>query len=453
MSKTLSYDCFLDHQPLKPSIYNRKPPSGNRTDGAPGSIPGPDDITRVQLSNGITILSRANYESPSVVFSGYLPAGSLFDPDEKLGLADFTASALMRGTARRSFQEIYAALESAGASLGMGGGTHTASFSGRALSEDLDLLFELLAESLRQPVFPEDPVERLRTQLLTGLAIRAQDTGEMASLTFDQIVYAGHPYSRPDDGLPETVLAITREDLAAFHQKHYGPRGLVIAIVGAVNPNQAVDKVAAVLGDWENPAQPVPPELPPLSPLGSVVKQKVVIAGKSQADILLGAAGPDRRSTDFLPASLGNNILGQFGMMGRIGEVVREQAGLAYYVQSSLSGGMGPGPWYFSAGVDPLNIDQTISLILKEIARFTGEPVSEQELADSRANYIGRLPLSLESNAGVAAALINLERYDLGLDYYRRYPGLIQSITPENTLETARRYLDPDRLAIAIAGP
>jgi zinc protease len=205
------------------------------------SLPGPDDITRVVLPNGIVILSRANFNSPSVVVNGYIQVGGLFDPDEKLGLSDFTATALMRGTGQHNFQEIYDLLESAGANLGVNGGTHTSSFGGRALAEDLDLLLGLLSEVLRQPVFPPEHVERLRAQILTGLAIRAQDTGEMASLAFDQLVYAGHPYSRPEDGYPETVQAITREDLAAFHRTHFGPRGLVISLVGAVDP-QAVEK-------------------------------------------------------------------------------------------------------------------------------------------------------------------------------------------------------------------
>jgi zinc protease len=109
------------------------------------AYPGPDDITRIQLPNGIVVLSRANFNSPSVVVDGYLLAGGLLDPDEKLGLAGFTASMLMRGTQQRSFQEIYGALESAGASLSFGSGIHTTGFNGKALAEDLDMLLSLLA--------------------------------------------------------------------------------------------------------------------------------------------------------------------------------------------------------------------------------------------------------------------------------------------------------------------
>ncbi len=417
------------------------------------SLPGPEDILRQELPNGVVLLMRPAPISPSVAVQGYLPAGSLFDSDEKLGLADFTAACLMRGTQQRSFQEIYAALESAGASLGFSGGTHTVGFYAKSLSEDLGLTLALMADALRRPTFPGAYVERLRAQLLASLAIRAQDTGDVASLAFDALVYPHHPYGRPDDGTPETVSAILRDDLVEFHCRHYGPRGLTLAITGRFDPQQAADLVQAHLGDWDNPLQPTPPPLPPLAPLAERQTRRVTLAGKSQADLVIGAAGPARSEPDYLAASLGNNILGQFGMMGRIGEVVREQAGLAYYASSSLGGGQGPGPWEVSAGVDPQNVERAIDLILQELARFVSQPVSSEELADTQANYIGRLPLSFESNAGVASALLSLERYHLEPDYYRRYPNLVQAVTAGQILETARRYLDPQRVAIAIAGP
>ncbi len=416
------------------------------------SLPGPDDITSVELPNGIRVLTRPNFNSPSVVINGYLQVGGLQDPDDKLGLAYFTAAALMRGTASRNFQAVYDSLESAGANLGFQSGTHTTGFSGMALSEDLDMLLGLLAEAVRTPVFPAEQIDRLRAQVLTGLALRAQDTGDMASLAFDQIVYEGHPYSRPEDGYPETIQAITRDDLMDFHAKHYGPHGMVLAVVGAVSPDQAVEKVREILGSWSNPAQPAPRPLPEVKPLDSLVTRTVNIPGKSQADVVLGAAGPPRKADDYLPALLGNSVFGQFGMYGRIGEVVREQSGLAYYAYSSLGGGVGPGPWQVSAGIAPENVDRVIELIRGEIGRYVREPVTGDELADTRANFIGRLPLALESNGGVASALLNLARYDLDLDYYQGYAERITAITPEKILAASRRYLDPDRLAVAVAG-
>lgn len=422
------------------------PPISNYT------LPGVEDITRAVLPNGIVILARPNFNSVTLVISGYVPVGGLLDPIEKLGLANFCSTALMRGTQQHSFQELYDLLESNGASLGFDSATHSTSFGGKALAEDLDLLLSLISETLRYPTFPQDHVERLRAQLLTGLAMRAQDTSEMASLTLDQVIYTNHPYRNPEDGYIETIQAIKREDLIACHRQAYGPQGAVIAIVGAIDPQQAIDKVAQYLGDWVNPHQVFEPELPPVTPLTKTTIKKVEITGKSQADIDMGVAGPSRFSADWMAASLGNNILGQFGMMGRIGKVVREQAGLAYYAYSSLSGGLGPGPWSICAGVDPANANMAIDLITQEIRRFVEGKVLPEELSDSQANFIGRLPLSMESNGGVASALINLERYHLGLDYYQKFPDIVRAITIDDILETAARYFIPDRLGIAIAG-
>lgn len=419
---------------------------------AVASLPGPENIFRKSLANGITVLARSNFASPSVVINGYFNAGSIFEKDEKLGMADFTAAALMRGTLSRPFQQIYETIESIGASLGFSSGTHTTGFSGRALVDDLPVLLELCADCVINPEFPNSQVERLRSQLLTALAIRAQDTSDMASMLFDKIIFAGHPYARPDDGYPETIQNITRDDLAEFHRRHYGPAGMVIAIVGAVEPQRAFEHVEKYFGNWVNPLQPQQPALPPVSPLPATTRRHASIPGKAQNDIYIGAVGPTRTSPDYLPASLGNSILGQFGMMGRIGNVVREQSGLAYYAYSSLSAGIGPGAWEVSAGVNPANVDKAIDLIVSEIKRFVSEKVSDEELIDTKANFIGRLPLSLESNMGVANALISIERYQLGMNYYRDYARRVEAVTADEVLAAANTYLDPNRLAIATAG-
>ncbi len=417
------------------------------------SLPGPEDINRTVLSNGITVLSRSNFNSPSVTISGYIHTGSLFDQDKKLGMADFTASALMRGTTDHTFDSLYNELESVGASLGFDSGLHTTSFHGRALAEDLSLLLHLLSETMRQPVFPKAEVEKLRHQLLTGLAVEMQDTSDMADITFDEILYRRHPYGRSEDGNPETIKAITRADLVKFHQRTFGPRGMTVVVVGAVQPKAAVDLVERAMGDWKNHDQPDEPSLPKLKLLEKTIKRHYKISGKSQADIVIGTNGPRRKDDDYMAATLGNSVLGQFGMMGRIGESVREKSGMAYYAYSNISAGVGPGSWTISAGVNPANVDKVTELIIKELKRLIRGGVTRVELADSQANFIGRLPLSLESNGGVASALLNIERYDLGLDYYRRYPDLVKAVTAADVLEVARKYIDPDRLVIATAGP
>jgi zinc protease len=417
------------------------------------TLPGPENIARVELPNGIVLLVRSNFNSPSVSMGGYLGAGSMHDPLEKLGLAHFTALCLMRGTRQRAFQDIYETLESAGASLGFGASVHNVNFGGRALAEDLPMLLELLAEALRQPAFPAEQAERLRSQMLTSLAIRNQDTGDLADMAFDALLFPNHPYGRPEDGHPETIAAITGEDLRAFHERHYGPRSLTIVLVGAVEARQAIDLVQAALGDWQNLAQAGPAGFPAIEGLCESVRRHIPVPGKYQTDLVLGTNGPRRVSEDFMPVSLGNSILGQFGMMGRIGDAVREKAGLAYQASTSLSASIEGGSWEVSAGVNPANLQRAIDLIVSELERFIREPVTAEELQDSQANFIGRLPLSLESNAGVANALLNIERFQLGLDYYQRYPGLVLSVNPEKILHAAQRYWRLDRLAVVSAGP
>lgn len=417
------------------------------------SLPGTKDVYRVTLSNGITVLARSSFNSPSVSMGGYLPAGSIFETDEKLGLADFVSSSLMRGTQTRTFDAIYNELESVGASMGFDSGVHNVSFGGRSLVEDFPLLLKLLSESLLAPSFPKNEIERLRVQMLTGLAIREQDTSDMAAMAFDRMLFEGHPYSRPGDGFVETVQSITRKDMQEFHRRYFGPRGMVIAIVGAIDPKKAAEAVENVLGGWQVPGQVAAPALPAHKPVKKTVTHHHVLEGKSQSDLVIGMIGPKRKDPEYFSASLGNSVLGQFGMMGRIGDVVREKSGLAYYASSSLNAGTGPGSWEVSAGVNPKNLKKAIDLIEKELRRFVKSGVTKEELADSQENYIGRLPLSLESNSGVAGAILNMERYDLGLDYYQQYESMVRSVTRADVLETARKYIDPDRLVISTAGP
>ena len=417
------------------------------------ALPGPDDITRVELDNGITILTRANHNSPTLSIKGYLQSGSIFDPDDKLGLSYLTAAGLMTGTDNHDFQSMYNEIESIGARLGFSSGTLITSFNTHCLSEDLFSIMKLIAESLRSPTFPEKEFNRQKNQMLTGLAIRAQDTSAMSALLFDQIIYANHPYQRPEEGYPETVQAIQRDDLLNFYKQTYGPGGMVVVVVGDVKPETAVDAVRDTLGNWINDKQRLIPEIPPQNPIQTRTEKALSIPGKFQADIVMGGLAPERLSPDYQPLRLGNNILGEFGMMGRLGHRVREQEGLAYYAYSSLSLGKGPGAWEMIAGVNPENIEKTVELVTDEVRKFVLEPVTEEELSDSKSYFLGRMPLLLESNSGVAISLLNLERFTLGLDYFLEYPKQIQSVTPEEVLQASRKYLDPDRLAIAVAGP
>jgi len=418
------------------------------------TLPGPHDIARRVLPNGIAALARENPHAPSVVITGLLNAGSIFDPPDRAGLAAFAAAALLRGTFQRDFAAIHELLESNGASLTIGGGLHSASFSGKSLAEDLPLLLDLLSDSLRNPSFEPAQVERLRGEIVTGLKIREQDTRYVAGRAFRALAYSdGHPYGRPMGGTPESVAAITRDDLVAFHRHYYDPRGMIVVVVGAVAPEEALDAVERALADWTADAAPAPLPVPGAPRLDRTRTEFVAMPGKSQADLVLGVPGPSRFAPEWYAANLANHILGVFGMYGRIGAEVRERRGLAYYSYSRLDGGPGPGPWRVIAGVNPAHVEQTIAAIRAEIRRFLDAGPTSQELVDSKANFIGRLPLQLEDNEGIAGAILSMERYGLGLDYLQRYASLIDAVSEADVLDAARRYLDPDRYALAVAGP
>ena len=417
------------------------------------TLPGEDTITRTVLPNGIIVLSRTDFNSPSVVVSGYLQGGAIQDPRDKLGVALFTSYALMRGTANRRYRRIYHDLETAGASFGFAASVQTTSFGGRALAEDLPLLLSTLSDSIRWPIFPPSQIRKLQAQLIAGLQLRQQDTGDMASLKFDELLFPEHPYGLPEDGYLETVSNIRRKDLVQFHQKYYSPEGMVIVLVGAITAEVAASLVYKSLGGWQNPGWSAPPEIPSFSALTQTTRLAIPLAGKVQTDLVMGCHGPARVASDYLAASLGNNILGQFGMMGRIGAAVREKSGLAYYASTSLSAWLKAGAWEISAGINPLNVDAAIDLIIAELTRFISEPVSEEELEDAKAGIIGLLPLSVESNSGVASNIIRMQRYNLGLNYLREMPAMINAITPHEILKTAQRYINPEKLVIVTAGP
>ena len=167
----------------------------------------------------------------------------------------------------------------------------------------------------------------------------------------------------------------------------------------------------------------------------------------------MGTLGPARKAEDYRAAVLVNSVLGQFGMMGRIGDEVREKQGLAYYAYSGIEGGHGPGPWSVNAGVNPANVEKAVNSILGEIERIIAEPVTAEDLSDNQSYFIGHLPLQLESNEGLAASILQMETHQLGLDNLLQFRNRVMALTQENLLAAARHYLNPQTLVISVAGP
>lgn len=414
--------------------------------------PGSKDIHRHLLPNGIVVLIYENHTSQSVVIDGLIRVGALAEANGQAGLSSFTSAMLMRGTEKRPFSHIYETTESIGASMGFSSGYFSTGFAAKGLAEDFDLLLDLLAQSLRQPIFPAAEVEKMRGQYLTALHMRADNTQQMASLRFHEALYPDHPYGRSTSGYFDSINAITREQVAAFHADYYHPQGLILTVVGGIDAANVLAGITAVFGNWHHPTPKLMPVMPPAHRPRATERVFVELADKSQSDILIGLPAPMRSAPDYLDASLMNTILGVFGMMGRIGQVVREQKNLAYYAYSRLQGGLGPSPMYAAAGVAPDKVDEAIDAILGEIERMRTELVPLDELADSQAYRTGSMPVGLETNDGLAGIITDMELYELGFDYLQRFADNINAITPERIRAAAQTYWDTEQLIIAVAG-
>jgi zinc protease len=416
-------------------------------------IPGAHNIVRQIYPNGMTVLVKENFSSPSVVIDGFVRAGATDDVLGKEGVSAFTSHMVMRGTERRSFAQIYEVIEAVGATVDVSSGINVTSFSAKSLVEDLPLVADILADVLQHPAFPEAEVEKERGEVLTDLQERANNTRRMAGLTFRELLYpADHPYHRSVQGYPETVAAITRDELINYYRSAYGANGLIVSIVGAVKAEEALRIWEDRFGNWIGAQvdRGVPPSAPRLIERR---EQRVDIPGKSQSDLVLGFVGPTRSASDYVDARMANSILGVFGLYGRLGARVREKGGLAYYSYSQLEGGLGPGAWQVSAGVDPANVDKTIPLIQSEIKRMIETKVTPTELKDNKSYMIGSMPIGLETNDGVSGIILDMELYGLGLDYLVNYPDRINAINAASVQAAAQKYLDAENFALAVAGP
>ena len=314
---------------------------------------------------------------------------------------------------------------------------------------------DLAAEIILEPTFPEEELEKVKQQAITGLKEQESDTGSMASRALREQLYPhGHPYRLPVSGEIDTVSAMTSADLVAYHKRSFGPNVTTVSLVGGVeNLDVIVAQLERVFGSWTSPVPPAL-EIPAISPPGETISKSYVIRGKSQADIAIGYPSlPRSLEKPYFAVNMANVILGQLGLMGRLGANVRDKQGLAYYASSGFSGGTANSMWSARAGVDPGNIQRALEAILFELRRMREEPVTAEELADAKSYLIGSLPLALESLGGVAGLLLSIEKFGLGLDYLTNYPAYIQDLTTDDLLSAAQTYLDPDRLVIGIAGP
>lgn len=418
---------------------------------------------RVVLDNGMTVIVEENHSNPTVSISGRLLSGGMLDPDGKWGLASMTSAMLNRGTTSKTALQLALALEPVGAHVSVAAGTEETSFGGACQAKDFGLTLSTLADEMRHPSFPQEELDKLRAQSLSGLERARQDTGgtggagAIASIAFaDMIFPKGHPYWAPTiDQQEESLKKITRDDIAGFHSAYYRPDTAVIVIVGDVKTDEAVAAVKSAFGDWAKPATAAPTlAIPDVALPAEAPKATVLVTpGAPQTSVLWGFPGGLKRTDpDFYAVTIMNYILGGDTFRSRLGKNIRDVNGLAYSVYSYFDAQHGAGPFAAFLGTNPRNANKAISLLRSLTAQMQKEGVTVDEVEGAKKFLTGSYPLRLETNAGVAGQLLVSEDYGLGLDYIQKRAGLINNVTPEQVSKAAQKYLHPDKEVLVISG-
>ncbi|CAN5568665.1 pitrilysin family protein [soil metagenome] len=408
---------------------------------------------RERLDNGTVVLAQENSTAPAVTISASVLAGSLYEPEDLPGLASLTAKLLDRGTEHRSADRIVEELDDRGVALKVSASRHDLTITTTCLAEDYPDVLRIVADVVRRPVFPEGQLQRRRAEVITGLR---QDEDNPFLRAIDALVMLlygpTHPYGRPFKGSIATIAGLDRGAVAAFHARCFQPAALSLAIVGDIAPAAAVRHAAVEFGDWCGE----PPDLtvvPPPPPAGGRRRQHVEMPGKPQADIAYGFTTISRLDPRYYAYWLMNNILGEFGLGGRLAANIRERQGMAYYAFSSFDAALGEAPLVVRAGVDPRNVERAIEAIDTEVRQLGMEGPSCAEVDAARRFLIGSIPRMFETNQSIAAFLQSAEHLGLGLDYDQRLPALLEAVTIEEVAAAAAEVLRPEGATIAVAGP
>lgn len=407
---------------------------------------------RTVLPNGLTLIVHESHVVPTVAVSGSLKAGALLDTPTECGLASMTAHMLRRGTECSTALQIAEKLDTMGASLSIDAGTTQTAFHVSCLSHHLSSCFEILAEVLIQPIFPEDEVEKLKSQTVAALREDETQPGEVVWRKFRQLIYPeGHPLRYDSSGEPDTVAALFRDKMASRHKEHFVPQNMIVVVVGDVDAPAIVDLVGALLGEWtaENDDGDYSIADVPLPKAGS--REATSLLGRTQTEIFIGHRGLRRSDPRFYAGNVLTTILG--GPWGRMFNEIRDNRGLAYSVGCNLSAGVGEGPFSVNMGVNPNDVEQAIESARGELQNVRENIPSDEEVEDARNYILGRYLMSMETHAGIASAIHLAEFFGLGIDYVRRVHEFYESVSAASVLETARELIQPDHLAIAIAGP
>lgn len=404
-------------------------------------------VQRIVLPNQVVLLVCEEHSLPFVTLQLLIDSGSRRDSSGEEGLAHLAARGLLLGTSKRTVNQVNEELDFMGASLNSSSGRDYATLSLRVLKKDLDKGFELLMEVLTQPTFPEEEIRREAEKILAAIQASEDQPEEVAEREFQKALFLTSPYGHPAEGTKESVPRLTREAVLRFYRTYYHPNNTILTIVGDISGEEVKTRLVPHLEKWPKA------EIPKESFHTTFAKEpKTVKTNRSitQANIILGHAGVNRENPDFYALTVMNYILGGGGFASRLVAEIRNKRGLAYSVASFFDPGRYPGSFQIVLQTKNASAREAISLALQQMELIQKEPVSEKELEGAKKYLVGSFPMRFDTQAKLVNFLSQVEYYGLGGDYPIKYPSLINSVTREEVLRVAKKYLHPENYILVV---
>lgn len=369
-------------------------------------------------------------------------AGSMFDPVGKSGLAALTRGALDLGAGKFDETAIAEQMADIGASLAGGADTDRASVSLRTLSatDKREPALAILKAVVQAPLFDAAIFEREKARTIASLKEALTRPDSIAGKAFWAAMYPNHPYGR--QATPESVAALKRDDLAAFHARYYNAANASITLVGDLSRADAekiAESIAAGLPKGVAATLPDAPQLPKWS-----LTQLPHPA--SQAHVYIGLPAIERGNPDFFPLLVGNYTLGGGGFVSRLMKEVRDKRGYAYSVYSYFASLKQTGPFQIGLQTKRSQARDALKVTREVLTGFLKDGPSEEELAAAKANLTGSFPLRLDSNKKILENVANIGFYGLPLDYLDQYQARVQAVTTDDVRQAFARRVRPDNL-------
>ncbi len=414
-------------------------------------------VTLHAFDGGGRLAVVTNSHAPTVTIAGMLQGGPAMVTDGRFAVPSLVAAMLERGTGEFSRMALARELEDHGLQLDVRSSSSapaSVSFSLQGLAEELPRMADILSSVLRRPSFPGEELEKVQERILGVLQHERQDTSAVAFGKFTRLVYpVGHPHRRREVEIREAeVKEITREDLEIFHARHYGGHSLVCAVVGDVEDFD----VQLLFGEAHFGWGVQVADLPAVPEVGIGVPARVdtELPDRPNLDVYLGHAGDLRfGDTDYPAAQLANSCLGQSTLTSRLGVAVRDEAGLTYGINSGFMGTLQiPGPWVISLSVASQNLERALGMCREVLDDFLSTGPLEAELEDERQAWAGGYQVGLATNVGVAVELVKTLLAGQDISRMDQFPKELLAVSRDEVTAALRRYIDPKRLAVSVAG-